>query len=52
MATLKMGKPFFAARRMLTNLQEKEKQSGRIDELAEEYFFKYLDNDNALAPAA
>ncbi len=31
---------------------QKEKQSGRIDELAEEYFFKYLDNDNALAPAA
>ena len=30
----------------------KEKKSGRIDELANEYFFKYIESDNALAPAA
>ena len=29
----------------------KEKSSGRIDGLAEEYFFQYID-DAALAPAA
>lgn len=31
---------------------QKEKDSGRIDELANEYFYKYLESDNALAPAA
>lgn len=30
---------------------EKEKKSGRIDELAEDYFFKYIDDD-VLIPAA
>ena len=30
---------------------EKEKKSGRIDELAEDYFFKYIDDD-VLEPAA
>lgn len=31
---------------------QKEKESGRIAELANEYFYKYLESDNALAPAA
>ena len=31
---------------------QKEKKSGRIDELANEYFFKYIENDDDLAPAA
>ena len=31
---------------------EKEKKSGRIDELADDYFLKYIDYDDALAPAA
>ena len=31
---------------------QKEKKSGRIDELANEYFFKYIENDDVLAPAA
>ena len=30
----------------------KEKESGRIDELADEYFYKYLEPDEELAPAA
>ena len=30
----------------------KEKESGRIDELAEEYFFKYVEYDEELRPAA
>lgn len=30
----------------------KEKESGRIDELAEEYFFKYIDYEDVLEPAA
>ena len=30
----------------------KEKESGRIDELAGEYFYKYLEPDEELAPAA
>ena len=30
----------------------KEKGSGRIDELAEEYFFKYLEYEDELRPAA
>ena len=31
---------------------QKEKKSGRIDELVNEYFFKYIENDDDLAPAA
>lgn len=31
---------------------KKEKESGRIDELADEYFYKYLEPDEELAPAA
>ena len=31
---------------------EKEKASGRIDELAQEYIFKYIEEDVALKPAA
>lgn len=31
---------------------EKEKKSGRIDKLADDYFFRYIDYDDALAPAA
>lgn len=31
---------------------KKEKESGRIDELADEYFYRYIDGDDALAPAA
>lgn len=31
---------------------EREKQSGRIDELADEYFFKYIEYEEELAPAA
>lgn len=31
---------------------QKEKQSGRIDELADKYFFKYIESDDVLAPAA
>ncbi len=31
---------------------QKEKKSGRIDELANEFFFKYIENDDDLAPAA
>ena len=31
---------------------QKEKESGRIDELADEYFFRYIEDDDALAPAA
>ena len=30
----------------------KEKESGRIDELADEYFYRYLEPDEELAPAA
>ena len=30
----------------------KEKQSGRIDALADEYFYKYVEDDDALRPAA
>ena len=30
---------------------ENEKKSGRIDELAKEYFYKYIENDE-LIPAA
>ena len=30
----------------------KEKESGRIDELADEYFYRYLETDEELAPAA
>ena len=30
----------------------KEKESGRIDQLARDYFFKYVEEDNALEPAA
>ena len=29
-----------------------EKESGRIDELAEDYIYKYIDDDDELAPAA
>ena len=29
-----------------------EKESGRIDELAQEYIFKYIEEDVALKPAA
>ena len=32
--------------------ERKEKESGRIDELADEYFFRYIEDDDALAPAA
>ena len=31
---------------------EKEKKSGRIDELADDYFFKYIEYEDELAPAA
>ena len=31
---------------------KKEKESGRIDELADEYFYRYLEPDEELAPAA
>ena len=31
---------------------KKEKDSGRIDELANDYFFKYIESDSDLAPAA
>ncbi len=31
---------------------QKEKKSGRIDELADEFFLKYIEYDDALAPAA
>lgn len=31
---------------------QKEKKSGRIDELADDYFLKYIEYDDALAPAA
>lgn len=31
---------------------EKEKESGRIDDLADNYFFRYEEYDDALAPAA
>ena len=30
----------------------REKKSGRIDELAEEYIYKYIDDENELKPAA
>ena len=30
----------------------KEKESGRLDELAEEYFLKYIEEDEELRPAA
>ena len=31
---------------------DKEKKSGRIDELADDYFFKYIEYEDELAPAA
>jgi hypothetical protein len=31
---------------------EKEKESGRIDDLADNYFYRYEEYDDALAPAA
>ncbi len=31
---------------------DKEKKSGRIDELADEYFYKYIEYEDELAPAA
>lgn len=31
---------------------EEERDSGRIDELADDYFFKYVEEDSALQPAA
>ena len=40
---------------LLNNVNEflrKEKESGRIDELADEYFYRYLEPDEELAPAA
>lgn len=36
----------------VTAFLQKEKQSGRIDELADEYFFKYIEYEEELAPAA
>ena len=29
-----------------------KKESGRIDELAEDYIYKYIEDDDELAPAA
>ena len=30
----------------------KEKESGRLDELAREYFYRYVEGEEALSPAA
>lgn len=36
----------------VNDLPAKEKESGRLDELAEEYFLKYIEEDEELRPAA